>query len=480
MECPYCGFYHLAPQERCARCKKPLTSEENPENQSTGNSAPENEKALLSEEDGGEALESGADDAAEEEPSPREPETISPAESELAGVEHPSDAHESEEKADAELPPESSAPEEYEEEDSQEIEDYPEPASADYAYQEVSGENTSELVNQALQEIDLVSAKPANKPRNRDNEQDDSGPLSDEPVLAALLSDSDETEETGKDLEEDHDDSPPAAAAEVPETSGAPEEDPAPPSDAGHSRPSFEEPPVSESPREAKSRRQDKTPAPQKLFDHEEWDSPESFDPWDTEDNEDSRIEIKSNSALLSGSREGFDEFPDKEDRSGNKKNERPKSRPSSKANAAEESTSANGGFLLRRVLSGAIDLLIWLCFGGLLYAGARLIGGPPEASLQQWLVMVVFPLAVMSAILAMVYGGLFASMSGRTPGMMLCGSRMEDHEGKRPGLPRAFTRAGFYILCLAPFGLGLLTMLAGGPEGNLFDRITGTRVIKA
>ncbi len=506
MECPYCGFYHLSPQARCARCKKPLQAEEVPEEYPEEKIGRDNDHPSL-QEDEALAVEDDFD-----EPSPpdgQEEERLSsdysatPAEEEMEGLlesesteppegevfGHGSSSEDDGENetapAEEQLTKRDEDTWEEEDEESQEVEEYPEPPGSgrDCVFQDSSEENTGELVNRALQEIDIDLGRTAKKDDYHDSLQSDSMPVSDEPILATLLSESDEQEVAGEqepagsNSGEDHTGPPPASSRENALQSEPDEKEPADTSKPDHVPLSFEEPPHTGYQADERSSGV-KKPEPRKLFDENGWDTPESFNPWQDKDDEVSRIEITGDHVLGRGSDDVSVLPPD-----GNVSRSRKKGLQAvrrRKEVADKEGSPADGDLLVRRACSGAVDLFIWLCLGGLLYAVSRLVGGSLHASAQQWLITIVFPVAVMTVILAMVYGALFASMAGRTPGMMLFGSRIEDENGKRPGLPRSFSRTGIYIACMLPLGLGLLSMVIGGAENNLFDRITGTKVVKA
>ena len=522
MECPYCGFYHLSPQERCARCKKPLQPE-NSEKESAdtatagdegvpagpdearekefrkelrGDNYEADEEAQVDEFFAAGSSEEESEDDWEDETVPPEDAALADdkADDEREAAEHGEEddyfvagAAEGEEVFEAEK----------DGEDSREIEDYPEAASVEYAPEVPRDESTGELVNRALREIDVDLRRISRRNDSEPEDGQDSAAISDGPILATLLSESDEQELTGSMTEEDYTEPDPRQE----ENTGPPPEDisvrrasssegtKAPPAEekAENEEESgrfvglnFESPPqnnVSVAEEESFKPR----PAPQSLFGEEGWDPPESFGTWqEDEDDEVSRIEIKGDESFSALRQEGLELAKGKRPKSGRrKKGMQAISRKEKSGHEEEEIATASGDLLLRRVGAGAVDVAIWCLLGGLLYGGTHLLAGPVGTG-GEWNFMALFPVIIMSLVLALVYGSLFSSMIGRTPGMMVCGVRMEDEHGKRPGLPQAFGRTALYMACLVPLGLGFLTMFAGGPDKSWFEKATGTRVVKA
>ncbi len=134
----------------------------------------------------------------------------------------------------------------------------------------------------------------------------------------------------------------------------------------------------------------------------------------------------------------------------------------------------------LRRAGAGLFDVAVWAALGLLLYKGAVVFNhGTLHGSAGEWLYLVAFPLMIMSGILALVYGSLFGSITGRTPGMMIFGLRLASLDGQKPPLARSFLRTGILILSLVPAGAGLLFALIGD-KGALHDRLSGIRVERA
>ncbi len=521
MECPYCGFYHLSPQERCARCKKPLQPDENEKERTDSVAA------------GDEGVPEGPDESrAEDFSKEHDQEDRETEEDEIlaAGFLEEEDESEDGQEADGAVPLESPASadeagpveqdkldaffvgevseseedeENEDDEDSREIEDYPQAASYEYSLEAPREESTGELVNRALREIDLDLSRMS---RKSDSERDDgpeSSEITDGPVLATLLSESDEQELTGSVTEEDYTEPGPRKE----ENTGPPPEDISPrrvsslegpqapakaekeeqeqeESDGRFACLNFEGPPQENVPLAEDETFRPK-PSPQSLFGEEGWGTPESF-PWQEEEEDDddevSRIEIKGDESF-SALREDDSGLLGKKRSSKTgrrKKGMQAVSRKDKPVESEEEISVASGDLLLRRVGAGAVDVAIWFLFGVLLYGGAVLLAGPLDASGGEWFLMALFPVVIMSFVLALVYGSLFSSMTGSTPGMMVCGLRMEDEQGERPGLQQAFARTGLYLACLLPLGLGFLTMFAGGPDKSWFERATGTRVVKA
>lgn len=148
----------------------------------------------------------------------------------------------------------------------------------------------------------------------------------------------------------------------------------------------------------------------------------------------------------------------------------------------ADERPSLPLGMLLRRTGAGLFDLVIWIVMGLVLYKAAGLLAGAPSlhGSLAEWVLMVVLPITIMTGVLALLYGGLFASIVGGTPGMLITGLRYSDGNGGRPSLAKSFINAAIYVATLAPFGLVLIMGMGSSPEEGLHGRFSGLKVVKA
>jgi uncharacterized RDD family membrane protein YckC len=144
--------------------------------------------------------------------------------------------------------------------------------------------------------------------------------------------------------------------------------------------------------------------------------------------------------------------------------------------------TLAAIGLFIRRLGSGMVDVLIWLTMGLGLYKATALVSGfhSFHGTLAEWIGLVLLPLAFMVIILALVYGGLFGYIAGRTPGMMMFGLRMTDARGRKPALTQAVVRTGLFLALALPLGLGFLVFLKGSLADNAYDRFTGIRVERA
>jgi uncharacterized RDD family membrane protein YckC len=135
----------------------------------------------------------------------------------------------------------------------------------------------------------------------------------------------------------------------------------------------------------------------------------------------------------------------------------------------------------LRRAGAGLIDALVWAGLGIVLFKTTLAVtgAGALHGTAWEWAHLIVLPLVIITAVLAMVYGGLFGSVTGRTPGMMAFGLKMSGADGGRPRPGRAFLRTGVYLLSILPLGAGLALILLDGQKGGLHDRISGIKVEK-
>lgn len=133
----------------------------------------------------------------------------------------------------------------------------------------------------------------------------------------------------------------------------------------------------------------------------------------------------------------------------------------------------------IRRAAAGGFDLLIWIVLGWVLFRSAQAVTGLDSlhGTAFEWAYLVLMPMTVITAVLAMIYGGLFGAMIGRTPGMMIFGLRLMGPDGGSPRPARAFVRTGVLLLGILPLGAGLIFVLLGGDKGGLHDRLSGLRV---
>ncbi len=131
---------------------------------------------------------------------------------------------------------------------------------------------------------------------------------------------------------------------------------------------------------------------------------------------------------------------------------------------------------LLRRAGAGAFDLAVWTALGLMLLGVGWALVGTKDPGASAW--AAAAPVAVMTFFFAMIYGGVFGTVSGGTPGMMIFGLRMVGMEGQRPGPTGALIRTALFLARTAPLGLGLLPSLIIAEDPA--DKISGLKVIKA
>jgi len=90
---------------------------------------------------------------------------------------------------------------------------------------------------------------------------------------------------------------------------------------------------------------------------------------------------------------------------------------------------------------------------------------------------MIILPIIIMTSILALLYGGIFGTVIGRTPGMMICGLHMLGEGGKRPDINGAFIRAGLVIGAVVTLGTVLLPSLKTEESGTFISKFSGISV---
>jgi uncharacterized RDD family membrane protein YckC len=136
---------------------------------------------------------------------------------------------------------------------------------------------------------------------------------------------------------------------------------------------------------------------------------------------------------------------------------------------------------IIRRAGSGVFDLAVWAALAFFLYKAAVLVNGlnSLHGTAWEWARLVAIPLLIMAGVLALVYGSLFGSIIGRTPGMMIFGLKLSAPDGNRPALSRAFLRTAVFILSVIPMGAGIFISLFA-PKGAFHDRLSGIKVEKA
>ncbi len=147
-----------------------------------------------------------------------------------------------------------------------------------------------------------------------------------------------------------------------------------------------------------------------------------------------------------------------------------------------EEEKAGEAALMIRRAAGASFDLMVWAAMGALLFKGAQLLAGRPvlSGSVLEWTWMVALPLSIMLFMLALVYGGLFGAVAGRTPGMMLAGLKLVNGQDSRPSLWQSLSCTALFILSVVPLGMGLVLGMRGRPRTWMHCRIPGVKVERA
>jgi uncharacterized RDD family membrane protein YckC len=80
---------------------------------------------------------------------------------------------------------------------------------------------------------------------------------------------------------------------------------------------------------------------------------------------------------------------------------------------------------------------------------------------------------------LGLLYAAFFTGATGQTPGKMVAGLRVVDHDGLPPGFVRAFGRAAVGSVGALALGAGLVSLWFDPARRALHDRLFHTRVVK-
>lgn len=136
-------------------------------------------------------------------------------------------------------------------------------------------------------------------------------------------------------------------------------------------------------------------------------------------------------------------------------------------------------GALVRTAGTAVVDLTAWTLMGVLLFKGAKLVTGLEvlNGTAWEWITLVLAPLLIMVVILALVYGGMFGSVIGRTPGMMMFGLRITGEQGSKPSSIQAFLATAIFIASVLPLGAGLILGLRKGELAGFHGRLSKLKV---
>jgi uncharacterized RDD family membrane protein YckC len=141
------------------------------------------------------------------------------------------------------------------------------------------------------------------------------------------------------------------------------------------------------------------------------------------------------------------------------------------------------------RLLAWSVDLsLVALCSAAHVAVATALLDPAALAprgsgSADYWLDLLLshrlaFLWVALSAMLALAYSWLFATLGGRTPGMALAGLRLQSVRGGAPTPAVAFARAAWAIPSAALGLVGFALALFDRRGQTLHDKLTGTLVV--
>jgi uncharacterized RDD family membrane protein YckC len=128
-----------------------------------------------------------------------------------------------------------------------------------------------------------------------------------------------------------------------------------------------------------------------------------------------------------------------------------------------------------RRFLAGLLDLLVLVAAAGLFAFIFWRAGG--KMTLQPLNLAV---LAVMVALVLLVYFGVFTALAGTTPGLLWLGLEIRNLDGEFPTPVEAFWRAFGYLVSTSAVMLGYVWALVDTEGFTWHDRISGTCVTLA
>jgi RDD family len=133
----------------------------------------------------------------------------------------------------------------------------------------------------------------------------------------------------------------------------------------------------------------------------------------------------------------------------------------------------------LKSMAAGLLDFTVWFTMGIILFETSALFTGAHSlhGSVGEWVSMIILPIIIMTSILALLYGGLFGTILGRTPGMMIFGLQMVDNDGKRPDINRAFIRSGLVLGAVATMGISLMPALKSETSETFISKISGISI---
>lgn len=163
---------------------------------------------------------------------------------------------------------------------------------------------------------------------------------------------------------------------------------------------------------------------------------------------------------------------------------------PSAAVPSAAEATAALPS-RRARLLAWAVDLaLLSACAAAHVWLATALLGGPARlaphgtGSPDYWLDLLLAPRlpllwTALAACLAVAYSWLFATLGGRTPGLLLARLRLVDARGAVPSPAASLVRAALSLASAAGL-LGFALALVDERGQTLHDKLTGTRVVPA
>ena len=133
----------------------------------------------------------------------------------------------------------------------------------------------------------------------------------------------------------------------------------------------------------------------------------------------------------------------------------------------------------LKNAVAGMLDMAVWTAMGIILFELSTFFVGANNlhGTAGDWVSLVILPVMIMTSILALLYGGLFGTIIGRTPGMMACGLHMVGKDGKRPDINSAFIRAGLVIGATVTMGISMLPSLRSKSDKTFISKISGVSV---
>jgi uncharacterized RDD family membrane protein YckC len=127
------------------------------------------------------------------------------------------------------------------------------------------------------------------------------------------------------------------------------------------------------------------------------------------------------------------------------------------------------------RLQAAALDLaFLGALWAVIVYFAGRAAGAGALALVAAWPY-----LAAYLAGLGLLYAAFFTGTTGQTPGKMVAGLRVVDHDGLPPGFVRALGRAAAGSAGALVLGAGLVSLWFDPARRALHDRLFQTRVVK-